>query len=211
MRPAVLSRDVPATDIPAALCIVPWLFAMAPPLTCIVPCETIEPPWFAIWPDACATSCPCDEISPFWFERSPALRATLPPVNEPLSLESVPVAFATTAPPALVVAPARFRSPAVAVSDTLPFAAVSLPARLTPLPERDALPPATFSPVALSCPVVETLRSPELPTEPSLLMPAPRIPVESRDPALIAVFCCAARVPLLVTVPVEAMLVFCSA
>ncbi|CAB3807343.1 hypothetical protein LMG28614_06574 [Paraburkholderia ultramafica] len=205
MRPAVLSSDDPATDRPAALCIVPWLFAMAPPLTCIVPCETIEPPWFAIRPDACVEVCttsgPCAEISPPWFDRLRALSVTTPPVSEPPSLSSVPAAFAMTEPPALVVAPARFRSPAVAFSDTLPFVAVSLPARLMPLPESVALPPATFSPVAFSCPAVETLRSPELPTEPSLFTPAPSVPVDATLPALMVRPFCAASVPLLVRVP----------
>jgi len=61
----------------------------------------------------------------FWFDRAPA-EIVCAPVDESdaLSFVSVPAALAARAPPAVVFALARFRSPAVAASDMLPLAEV---------------------------------------------------------------------------------------
>ncbi|CAE6869212.1 hypothetical protein R75465_08170 [Paraburkholderia aspalathi] len=83
----------------------------------------------------------------------------------------------------------------------MPFAEVWLPARFIETPESAALPPAAFWPVAERVPPAMTVRSPACAIEPSLLIPAPSVPVDATLLALALRFCCAASVPLLVRSP----------
>ncbi|CAM2198376.1 DNA-directed RNA polymerase II (plasmid) [Paraburkholderia kururiensis] len=167
------------------------MFTAPPDFTSSVDCETIWPPWFDT--ELPATVCaPVDE-------------------RTPLSFVSVPVLLADSEPPAVVVAPVRFRLPPFAASVRLPFAEVCAPARFTPAPESDALPPAALWPVADSAPDAETVRSPALAIVPSLLMPAPSVPVDARLPALTVVFCWAASVPLFVRSAAVLTETFCCA
>ncbi|MDR8967779.1 hypothetical protein FEP58_04147 [Burkholderia multivorans] len=95
IRPAVLSSDAPAIVIPAALWMVPRLFAMAPPRTATVLSDTSSPDWLAIWPATLTDSCPCDDTLPPWFDRLPPVSVVLLPLDRlPWSLITVPDAFA---------------------------------------------------------------------------------------------------------------------
>ncbi|CAE6867613.1 hypothetical protein R69658_07956 [Paraburkholderia aspalathi] len=181
-RPAVLSR------LPA--------FAASAPAACRVP------PRLEIAPETFAVSAPCETIWPFRFDNAPAVSVCAPAdVSDPLSFVSVPCALADSVPPAVVFAPARFRSPALAVRPRLPLADVALPARFIDAPESAALPPAAFWPVAERAPPATTVRSPACAIEPSPLIPAPSVPVDTTLFAFALRFCCAASVPLLVRSP----------
>ncbi|SAK65371.1 hypothetical protein AWB83_02814 [Caballeronia ptereochthonis] len=92
-------------------------------------------------------------------------------------------------------------SPLRAVSVSAPFAEVLLPARLIDAPCSAALPPAALRPVADIAPFASTPSSPAPAIVPSLLMPAPSVPVEATLPALTVVLPCAASVPLFVSAP----------
>ncbi|KGS18720.1 hypothetical protein X962_5987 [Burkholderia pseudomallei MSHR7343] len=157
------------------------------------------PFWFDTVPAICTDSGPCELARPPWFDRLPPPSVMPAPLDRlPRSLMTVPLACAFTAPFALTVEPARFTSPAVAVSARLPLAAVALFDRLTPLPVKVALPAALLVPVAVNWPLLVTFRSPLVPTVLSTLMPAPSVPVELRLPTLAVRFCWAVNAPLLV-------------
>ncbi|NKA86360.1 hypothetical protein GO279_04877 [Ralstonia solanacearum] len=190
-RPSALSEAM----WPAVLSRLPAL-ALSAPAACNVP------PWLASTPAMLADSVLCETICPFWLDRLPAVMAVAPWLARwPRSLISAPCALALNAPPALAVAPLRSRLPVWAFKFRLPLAEVWLPARLTLAPCRVALPPATFWPVADIAPPATTERSPACASEPSLLTPAPSVPLEVTWFALRLRFCCAASVPLFVRSP----------
>lgn len=182
MRPAVLSSDAARMLSRAAACIVP-------------------PRLFTL-PAVCKSSVDCETSWPFAFETLPALTCMEPPLDSlPPSLVSVPAAVTLSAPPAVVVAFARFMSPLLAASVSALLADVLLPARLTDAPRIVVLPPPSLRPVATTAPVASTLNSPLLAIVPSWLTPAPSVPVEATLPALIVVSCCAASMPVFVNAP----------
>ncbi|NKF72695.1 hypothetical protein GO299_04996 [Ralstonia solanacearum] len=201
---ALVSRPVVVRFRPSVLSDVMWpaVLSRLPALALSAPAACNVPPWLESAPAMLADSAFCETICPPWLDRLPAVTVAAPWLERwPRSLISAPWALALNAPPALVVAPVRSRLPVWAFKLRLPLAEVWLPARLTLAPCRVALPPATFWPVADIDPPATTERSPACASEPSLLTPAPSVPLEVTWFALRLRFCCAASVPLFVRSP----------
>ncbi len=201
---ALVNRPVVVRFRPSVLSDARWpaVLSRLPALALSAPAACKVPPWLESAPATLADRAFCETIWPPWLDRLPALTVAAPWLERwPRSLINAPWALALNAPPVLVVAPVRSSLPAWAFRFRLPFAEVWLPARLMLAPCRVALPPATFWPVADSAPPATTERSPACASEPSLLTPAPSVPLEATLFALTRRFCCAASVPLFVRSP----------